>query len=199
MKRFLIVSTVLLALVLMFSVPDLKAQTTRNIWITVSCIGTLSIMVVNSNMPAVTSWTVAGVLFNFQTNRIVPTTISNDGDITGNLGLLVDSLGSGWTNSTVVGNGNNMYVLQGLFGDIALGQPGMPVYSASGLDDDVIKAAQQDGDNLIFGDDPWSLLNGQGVNPAGTRNLWLFLTVPTGGLPNPAQPTMRCVINTTMP
>ena len=87
MKRFLIACLIVSFLILMFSVTDLKAQTTQNIWITVSCTGTLSILVVNPAVPGVTNWFVTNKPFSFLTNRDVATIVSNSGDIAGNLGF----------------------------------------------------------------------------------------------------------------
>ena len=107
----------------------------------------------------------------------------------------MDSLASGWVNSIDQAQGLNEYVLQGLFGDTATGQPPIPTYSLSGLDDDVITAANQNADASIFGDAFFAQI-GQGVLPAEKRNLWLLLTLASGGIPNPLQPTMKGVVST---
>ena len=190
MKRFLIVSTVLLALVLMFSVPDLKAQTTRNIWITVSCTGTLSIVVINSNIAGVTNWMVTNVPFGFQTNRVVASIISNDGTITSTLGLELTNYSVLWADGAAPGI--NQYALLGLFSTNNALQPAPATYLPA---DDVITTVLQNSDSttVIFGFDAAN--NGEEVDPAKKRDLWLYLSVPTGGIQNPAQPTMRCIIN----
>ena len=76
MKRFLMLLAVVLAIALIFSAAELKAATNQNIWITVSCIGTNSIIVVNT---ATTNWSVLNKPFTFLTNRDVATVVSNDG------------------------------------------------------------------------------------------------------------------------
>ncbi len=193
MKRLVMCFAIVCAIALIFTVADLKAATSQNIWITVSIAGTNSIVVINGLVPGSTNWSVTNVPFGFITNRQVSTVISNDGLITETLGLQLDCLASGWTNSTAIGAGIDVYELTGIFATNGSSQPLVGDY----ILDDVITVTPTDSDNttVTFGQDAAN--NGYGILPAEIRELWLKLKVPTGGIVGPAKPTMRLIISST--
>ncbi len=198
MKRLVMCLAIVCAIALIFTVADLKAATSQNIWITVSISGTNSIVVTNPATNGSTNWNILNVPFNFTTNRQVSTVISNDGLITETLGLQLENLFVNWTNSIDVFNNIDVYVLQGIYKTNASSRPAPLDYSSdNGTDDDVITVTPQDSDTFKFGSD--AINNGVGVLPGGKRELWLKMQVPTGGNPNnpPVSPTVRCIISST--
>lgn len=198
MTKCLIIFLLVLGLFMMFSVADLKAATSQNIWITVSCTATVHVFVVNN---FTTNWSVTNVGFNFVTNRSVATSVSNDGNVTETLNLALMNEGmfgtTGWSNSASTNNAQDIYVLQGLFAQDSSGQPPSNVYSRTNGSDDVITLTPQDCSSTIFGDTFQFTDTGVSVGPGDKRDLWLKLQVPSGGLTQPDKPTMRCIISAT--
>lgn len=198
MTKRLIIFSVVIGLILMFSVADLKAAISQNIWITVSCVAPVSVYVVNNST---TNWIVNNVAFGFITNRGVASSVSNDGNVTETLNLALDNQGAfgttGWSNSASTNNNLNIYVLQGLFAQDLSARPLSNVYSRTNGSDDVILVSPQDSTSIMFGDTFQFTGTGVSVNPGTKRDLWLKLQVPSSGLITPVIPTMRCIISAT--
>jgi len=194
MKKLTIVLTIVFTIVLLLSVAELKAASQQSIQITVTCIGTVSLYILDTPV-ITTNWTLSRPFGTF-TNRGVPSIISNDGNVTEDLSLQLDSKGilgsTGWTNSVDDFAGIDEYVLQGLVGQAGSVQPGDGVYVLN----DVITETQTTCSAAIFGDVVFSE-NGTGITPNQKRDLWLKLTVPTGGVQNPDSPTIECIVTAT--
>ncbi len=167
------------------------AQTTQNIWITVSVVASADIVVPNAS--TVSNWNITGVSFNFVTNRVDAIIVSNAGAANEIFQLSVASLGSGWTNSTTTANGVNTYVLQGIFNSLSDAQATNSDFDSG----DVVVADVSNASATHFGNALWST-NGDNVDPASKRQLWLRYVVPSGGLASPATPTCRLTISATL-
>jgi len=193
MKRLVLCFVLVLAVAFMFSGKQAEAAKTQNIWIKVSISATNSIVIANG----ATNWNVMGVPFDFIALRGTNSVVSNDGLITETLGLQLDTLGSGWTNSTDLANGLNEYVLQGIFMTNGSVQPASGTFSVDTGTDDIITVTATDSDNTTFTFGTSAVNNGVGLNPGDRRDLWLKLQVPSSGTPTPGQPTIRCIVTST--
>lgn len=192
-SKFLVL--VLFAVLLLSGVQKLDAAPTQNIWITVSISATVSVALTAGSL-ATTNWSILNTVFSKQTNRAVASVISNDGFVNERLALQVEHMGvlglSGWTNSTTPANGNNIFVLQGLFGNTGSVLPPPANYAA----DDVITVNLQGCNSSVFANTGWgSHLQATNVAPEARRDLRLMLTVPSSGVSAPAAPTMRCIVS----